>query len=68
MVLEAGEAEKRVVIIPPGVVHAYEVISEEEGLVINLPNRLYAGEGKKEPVDEIRWEEEADRETPFILD
>jgi dTDP-4-dehydrorhamnose 3,5-epimerase len=25
-------------------------------MVLNFPNRLYAGEGKKEPVDEIRHE------------
>jgi dTDP-4-dehydrorhamnose 3,5-epimerase len=68
MVLEAGETEKRVVIVPPGVVHAYKVVSADAGLVINLPNRLYAGEGKQEPVDEIRWEEEAARDTPFVLD
>jgi dTDP-4-dehydrorhamnose 3,5-epimerase len=67
-VVLAGENEKKVVIIPPGVVHAYKVVSETEGMVINLPNRLYAGEGKKEPVDEIRWEEEAERDTPFVLD
>lgn len=68
MVLEAGEAARRVVIIPPGVVHAYKVVSKEDGLVINLPNRLYAGHGKREPVDEIRWEEETEKDTPFKLD
>ena len=25
-------------------------------MVLNFPNRLYAGEGKKNPVDEIRHE------------
>ena len=68
MITVAGEREKRIAIIPPGVVHAYKVVSEEEGMVINLPNRLYAGEGKKDPVDEIRWEEDEDSATPFVLD
>lgn len=52
--------------VPPGVVHAYKNISNENGIVFNAPDRLYAGEGKKEPVDEIRHEEDAD--SPFILD
>jgi len=63
----AGE-EKRTVYVPPGVVHAYKVVSDVEGVVINLPNRLFAGEGKKEPVDEIRWEEEEMKDSPFKLD
>ncbi len=53
-------------IVPPGVVHAYKNISSEPGLVFNCPNRLYKGAGRKNPVDEIRHEEE--RDTPFILD
>jgi len=68
IVVHAGERAKKVVIIPPGVVHAYKVVSATEGMVVNLPNRLYAGEGKKKPVDEIRWEEEAEKDTPFVLD
>lgn len=67
-VVIAGEDEKRAVVIPPGVVHAYQVVSDHDGLVVNFPNRLYAGEGKAEPVDEIRWEEEEDAATPFKLD
>ena len=30
-----------------------------QGMVLNFPNRLYAGEGKKNPVDEIRHEIDA---------
>lgn len=44
-------------IVPPGVVHAYQNISSEPGLVFNCPNRLYKGAGRKGPVDEIRHEE-----------
>ncbi len=43
--------------IPPGVVHAYRNVGDVPGLVVNAPNRLYAGWGKAEPVDEIRHEE-----------
>ena len=53
-------------LIPPGVVHCYRCISAEPGLVINCPNQLFAGEGKKEPIDEIRHED--DSQNPFVLD
>ena len=52
-----GESNPMAVWIPPGVVHAYRNVGEVSGLVMNVPNRLYAGWGKKEPVDEIRHEE-----------
>lgn len=54
------------VIVPPGVVHAYKNIGTVEGIVYNAPNRLYAGHGKKDEVDEIRHEH--DPNTPFVLD
>jgi dTDP-4-dehydrorhamnose 3,5-epimerase len=53
-------------IIPPGVVHAYKNVGGEPGLVFNCPNRLFKGPGKKQPVDEIRHEEDA--ESPFRLE
>src|SRR5206468_7227254 len=56
MVIECGEGRPAIVVIPPGVVHAYRNIGDREGLVFNCPNRLYAGEGRREPVDEIRHE------------
>lgn len=65
-IVYAGEDSPRSVIIPPGVVHAYRNVGIREGMVVNLPNRLYAGRGKKEPVDEIRHEEKSD--SPFRLD
>jgi dTDP-4-dehydrorhamnose 3,5-epimerase len=34
--------------------------------VFNGPNRLYAGRGKNEPVDEIRHE--LDKESPYQVD
>ena len=61
----AGEEKPCVVIVPQGVVHAYRNIGEKPGWVINCANRLYAGEGRKGPVDEIRHE--ADPHTSFRL-
>lgn len=52
-----GQSNPQSVIVPPGVVHAYKNISLHPGIVFNAPNRLYAGPGKSEPVDEIRHEE-----------
>lgn len=53
-------------LIPKGVVHCYRCVSHDPGLVINCPNRLFAGEGKQEPIDEIRHED--DPENPFVKD
>jgi dTDP-4-dehydrorhamnose 3,5-epimerase len=58
-IVYAGQDAPRVVIIPPGVVHAYRNVGGKDGMVVNLPNRLFAGKGKKEPVDEIRHEDDA---------
>jgi dTDP-4-dehydrorhamnose 3,5-epimerase len=65
-VVVVGESNMQAVIVPPGVVHAYKNVSDKSGWVFNGPNRLYAGHGKKEPVDEIRFEEVAD--SPYHLD
>ena len=62
----AGLDSPRMVIVPPGVVHAYKNVGIENGLVFNAPDALYAGAGKQSPVDEIRHEE-ADG-SPFSLD
>jgi dTDP-4-dehydrorhamnose 3,5-epimerase len=60
------DTKDRVFIVPPGVVHAYKNTSDSDGLVINLPDRLFAGRGKTEKVDEIRYED--DPGTPYIID
>lgn len=54
------------VLIPPGVVHAYRNVSDTMSVVLNFPNQLFMGEGKKHPIDEIRHED--DPNTPFRLD
>jgi len=56
MVLEAGENKFLSIIVPSGVVHAYKNVGTKPGWVLNFPNKLYAGYGRKEPVDEIRHE------------
>jgi dTDP-4-dehydrorhamnose 3,5-epimerase len=55
-----GVERPMLLIVPAGVVHAYQNVGGEPGLVFNCPNRLYKGEGRKEPVDEIRHEDRAD--------
>ncbi len=54
------------IIIPPGVVHGYKNFGDVEGLIINAPNRLHAGEGKRGEVDVIRYED--DPACPFRME
>lgn len=63
--IEVGESNPSMIIVPPGVVHAYKCISNCDAWCINLPDKLYKGEGKKEEVDEIRWENKED--SPYKL-
>lgn len=60
LVLKAGVDNPAAVVVPPGVVHAYKNIGATDGIVLNFPNRLYMGHGKKEAVDEIRYEDDPD--------
>lgn len=60
MTFFVGEDDARAVVIPKGVVHGYKNIGAVDGMVINCPNRLYMGEGKREPIDEIRHEDDPD--------
>ena len=46
-------------------VHAYQNVGATQGIVFTAPNRLYKGWGKKDPVDEMRHED--DRDSPFQL-
>jgi len=65
MKVQAGENNPVLVIVPPGVVHGYKNISGVDGWCINLPDKLYKGEGKRGEVDEIRWEQNED--TPYKI-
>lgn len=66
MQVVVGEDFPAVVIVPEGVVHAYQNVGGKDGIVINCPNRLFMGWGKKEAIDEIRHED--DRQSPFVID
>ncbi len=55
-VVYAGEDGPKSILIPPGIVHAYKNVGGKPGMVVNVPNKLFAGWGRKEPVDEIRHE------------
>lgn len=59
-ILFGGQDYPLSVLIPPGVVHAYRNISNDCSLVLNFPNQLFMGEGKKSPIDEIRHEDDHD--------
>jgi dTDP-4-dehydrorhamnose 3,5-epimerase len=63
--LVVGQDNPNAVLIPKGVVHAYQNVGGVDGIVINCPNRLYMGEDKREAVDEIRHED--DSETSFVM-
>lgn len=56
-------ADRLIVIVPPGVVHAYKNSGNTDGMVLNFPDKLFAGWGKKEKVDEARYEDNP--ESPF---
>lgn len=60
-----GAGAPTAVWVPPGVVHAYRNVGDSDAFVLNFPDQLYAGRGKKEPVDEIRHEEDSDSRFSF---
>ena len=61
MRMVAGKKNPVLIVIPPGIVHGYRNVSEEErGMVINYPDRLYRGWGEEEDVDGIRHEDRGD--------
>jgi dTDP-4-dehydrorhamnose 3,5-epimerase len=64
--MTVGEDNPVSIIVPPGVVHGYKCVSEKAALCLNFPDKLYAGAGKKELIDEIRWEKDA--ASPYKID
>jgi len=64
LVFSEGAAQ---VIVPPGVVHAYKCVVDEDkiGMCFNFPDQLYCGPGKADPPDEIRHEQSV--EHPYQL-
>lgn len=61
-----GETNAQAVVVPPGVVHGYRNLSAYPAWVFNAPDKLYAGHGKRDVVDEIRYE--SMQGSPFHLD
>lgn len=53
-----GDTNLLIAVVPPGVVHGYKNISDQDGVILNFPNSLYAGKGRKESIDEIRYEDQ----------
>jgi dTDP-4-dehydrorhamnose 3,5-epimerase len=66
MTVVVGEDNPKSVLVPKGVVHAYQNIGDVPGIVINCPNQLYMGQGKQHPIDEIRHED--DPETIYRIE
>lgn len=66
MRLVVGADNPTAVIVPAGVVHGYRNVGGKDGLVFNLPNRLFRGPKRSQPVDEIRHE--SDPASPFHMD
>lgn len=67
MTMFVGADNPQAIIVPVGVAHAYKNVSTtEKGVVINCPNQLFMGKGKKEAIDEIRHED--DPNTIFRMD
>lgn len=60
------EGTPHIAAVPPGVVHAYKNVGKTDAFVINLPDRLFKGEGKAFPVDEVRYED--DPGSPFRME
>jgi len=65
-VILVGENNPASLLVPPGIIHAYKNVGTQPGMVVNYPNRLFAGKGKLEKVDEIRHEN--DPNTIFLID
>ncbi|MDA0986933.1 MAG: dTDP-4-dehydrorhamnose 3,5-epimerase family protein [Bacteroidetes bacterium] len=65
-IIEVGEKLPSMVIIPPGIVHAYKNIGDGNGITLNFPNKLFGGFNKKEVVDEVRHE--SNPNSPFKID
>ncbi|MCK5320578.1 dTDP-4-dehydrorhamnose 3,5-epimerase family protein [Candidatus Parcubacteria bacterium] len=63
--IKVGESNLCSVIVPPGVVHGYKCISNNNAWCVNMPNKLYKGKNKQEEIDEIRWEQ--DKNSPYKI-
>jgi dTDP-4-dehydrorhamnose 3,5-epimerase len=55
-IIETGERAPSRIHVPRGVVHAYRNAGKSSGLVVTVTSLLFKGEGRRDPVDEIRHE------------
>ncbi len=60
-----GEPAPTRIHVPRGVVHAYRNTGSVSGLVVTVTSLLFKGEGRRDPVDEIRHE--LNPNSPFQL-
>ena len=60
-----GADQPGLIVIPPGIVHAYKNVSKIPGLVINTPDALYCGYEKQEGEDIVKWENASNN--PYIF-
>jgi dTDP-4-dehydrorhamnose 3,5-epimerase len=54
--INTGEQSPARIHVPRGVVHAYRNVGKTSGLVVTVTSLLFKGEGRRDPVDEIRHE------------
>lgn len=54
--IDTGEQAPAHVYVPRGVVHAYQNTGGGPGLVVTVTSLLFKGQGRRDPIDEIRHE------------
>jgi len=54
--IQTGEQAPTRIHVPRSVVHAYRNVGKTSGLVVTVTSLLFKGEGRSDPVDEIRHE------------
>jgi dTDP-4-dehydrorhamnose 3,5-epimerase len=54
--VNTGEQAPARIHVPRGVVHGYQNVGRVSGLVVTVTSLLFKGEGRRDPVDEIRHE------------
>ena len=64
-IIETGERAPSRIHVPRGVVHAYRNAGKTSGLVVTVTSLLFKGEGRRDPVDEIRHE--LNPQSPYII-
>ena len=64
-IIHTGAQAPARIYVPRGVVHAYHNVGNVPGLVVTVTSLLFKGEGRRDPVDEIRHE--LDPNSPYRL-